>query len=244
MAIAREQIDYEPERVAVRFMRRGIPSRGYWAVSLPGHRSAARHDGRGERRDRARSSRSTASGRERRLEAAERGLPDPGRGDAAVGAQRRTRSASPTPVALRDAAARVGEERDGAGEAVARERACARRRSRRRRRSRAPSCRAAPALPARVPSARSVRSPSPTKASTSGRATGGAKRPARPVVPRSAKGGAAAPTARGSGGSVASWRASANAATAATTPTPIQISVEDGRRMVASPGRALVRRPR
>jgi hypothetical protein len=34
--IAREQIDYEPQRVAVRFMRRGIPSRGYWAVSLPG----------------------------------------------------------------------------------------------------------------------------------------------------------------------------------------------------------------
>jgi hypothetical protein len=36
VAIARGQIDYEPERVAVRFMRRGIPSRGYWAVSLPG----------------------------------------------------------------------------------------------------------------------------------------------------------------------------------------------------------------
>jgi hypothetical protein len=36
VAIARAQIDYEPERVAVRFMRRGIPSRGYWAVSLPG----------------------------------------------------------------------------------------------------------------------------------------------------------------------------------------------------------------
>jgi hypothetical protein len=36
VAIARGQIDYEPERVAVRFMRRGIPSHGYWAVSLPG----------------------------------------------------------------------------------------------------------------------------------------------------------------------------------------------------------------
>ena len=34
--IARGQIDYEPQRVAVRFMRRGIPSRGYWAVSMPG----------------------------------------------------------------------------------------------------------------------------------------------------------------------------------------------------------------
>jgi hypothetical protein len=34
--IARAQIDYEPERIAVRFMRRGIPSSGYWAVSLPG----------------------------------------------------------------------------------------------------------------------------------------------------------------------------------------------------------------
>jgi hypothetical protein len=36
MAIARTQIDYKPSRVAVRFVRRGIPSRGYWAVSLPG----------------------------------------------------------------------------------------------------------------------------------------------------------------------------------------------------------------
>lgn len=34
--IARGQIDYEPQRVAVRFMRRGVPSRAYWAVSLPG----------------------------------------------------------------------------------------------------------------------------------------------------------------------------------------------------------------
>ena len=34
--IARDQIDYEPQRVAVRFMRRGVPSRGYWAVSMPG----------------------------------------------------------------------------------------------------------------------------------------------------------------------------------------------------------------
>ena len=36
ISIARKQIDYEPQRVAVRFVRRGIPSRGYWAVSLPG----------------------------------------------------------------------------------------------------------------------------------------------------------------------------------------------------------------
>lgn len=34
--IAKQQIKYTPQRVAVRFMRRGIPSRGYWAVSLPG----------------------------------------------------------------------------------------------------------------------------------------------------------------------------------------------------------------
>lgn len=34
--IARTKIDYEPQRIAVRFIRRGIPSRGYWAVSLPG----------------------------------------------------------------------------------------------------------------------------------------------------------------------------------------------------------------
>lgn len=34
--IARDQIDYEPQRVAVRFLRRGVPSRGYWAVSMPG----------------------------------------------------------------------------------------------------------------------------------------------------------------------------------------------------------------
>jgi len=36
MTIARGQIDYEPQRFAVRFVRRGIPSRGYWAVSMPG----------------------------------------------------------------------------------------------------------------------------------------------------------------------------------------------------------------
>jgi uncharacterized membrane protein YkoI len=34
--IARAQIDYEPDRVAVRYFRRGIPSSPYWAVSLPG----------------------------------------------------------------------------------------------------------------------------------------------------------------------------------------------------------------
>ena len=36
MEIARAEIDYEPERIAVRFIRRGIPSSGFWAVSLPG----------------------------------------------------------------------------------------------------------------------------------------------------------------------------------------------------------------
>jgi hypothetical protein len=32
--IAREEIDYEPDRVMVRFTPRGIDSRPYWAVSL------------------------------------------------------------------------------------------------------------------------------------------------------------------------------------------------------------------
>jgi hypothetical protein len=36
MAIARTQVTYKPSHIAVRFVRRGIPSRGYWAVSLPG----------------------------------------------------------------------------------------------------------------------------------------------------------------------------------------------------------------
>jgi uncharacterized membrane protein YkoI len=35
IAIAREQIDYQPDRAAVRLIRRGVPSRAYWAVSLP-----------------------------------------------------------------------------------------------------------------------------------------------------------------------------------------------------------------
>lgn len=35
IVIAREQIDYTPDRAAVRLIRRGIPSRAYWAVSLP-----------------------------------------------------------------------------------------------------------------------------------------------------------------------------------------------------------------
>lgn len=34
IAIARGEIDYEPERVVVRFVPRGIQSRPYWAVSL------------------------------------------------------------------------------------------------------------------------------------------------------------------------------------------------------------------
>jgi hypothetical protein len=34
VAIARAQIDFEPEDYQIRFLRRGIPSRGYWAVSF------------------------------------------------------------------------------------------------------------------------------------------------------------------------------------------------------------------
>lgn len=32
--IARDAVDYEPDRVLVRVIRRGIPPRSYWAVSL------------------------------------------------------------------------------------------------------------------------------------------------------------------------------------------------------------------
>lgn len=32
--IAREAVDYEPDRVLVRVVRRGVPARSYWAVSL------------------------------------------------------------------------------------------------------------------------------------------------------------------------------------------------------------------
>lgn len=32
--IAREEVDFEPDRVAVRFVPRGVPSLPYWAVSL------------------------------------------------------------------------------------------------------------------------------------------------------------------------------------------------------------------
>lgn len=34
VAIAKRQVDYEPERVNVRFFRQGVPSRPFWAVSL------------------------------------------------------------------------------------------------------------------------------------------------------------------------------------------------------------------
>jgi hypothetical protein len=34
IAIARDEVAYEPDRVHVRFFRRGIPSTGFWAVSL------------------------------------------------------------------------------------------------------------------------------------------------------------------------------------------------------------------
>lgn len=34
VAIARKQIDFVPEDYQIRFLRRGIPSRGYWAVSF------------------------------------------------------------------------------------------------------------------------------------------------------------------------------------------------------------------
>jgi hypothetical protein len=42
--IARQEIDYEPERVMVRFTPRGIESRPYWSVSL----SVLDDDGRPE----------------------------------------------------------------------------------------------------------------------------------------------------------------------------------------------------
>lgn len=32
--IAREQVDYEPDRVMTRVVRRGVPARSFWAVSL------------------------------------------------------------------------------------------------------------------------------------------------------------------------------------------------------------------
>jgi hypothetical protein len=32
--IAREAAPFKPDNVQVRFLRRGVPSRGYWAVSL------------------------------------------------------------------------------------------------------------------------------------------------------------------------------------------------------------------
>ena len=34
IAIARQEIDFEPERVSVRFIPRGIPAQETWAVSL------------------------------------------------------------------------------------------------------------------------------------------------------------------------------------------------------------------
>jgi hypothetical protein len=34
VAIARTRIDFAPEDYQIRFLRRGIPSRGYWAVSF------------------------------------------------------------------------------------------------------------------------------------------------------------------------------------------------------------------
>jgi hypothetical protein len=34
IAIAREEVDFEPERVSVRFLPRGIPQEPAWAVSL------------------------------------------------------------------------------------------------------------------------------------------------------------------------------------------------------------------
>ena len=32
--IAREEVDFEPDRVGVRFLPRGVPSQPFWAVSL------------------------------------------------------------------------------------------------------------------------------------------------------------------------------------------------------------------
>jgi hypothetical protein len=34
VAIARTRIDFKPEDYQIRFLRRGIPSHGYWAVSF------------------------------------------------------------------------------------------------------------------------------------------------------------------------------------------------------------------
>ena len=40
--IARAAIDFEPDRVGIRYLKRGLQSRGYWAVSL------SRENGAGE----------------------------------------------------------------------------------------------------------------------------------------------------------------------------------------------------
>jgi hypothetical protein len=45
VAIAKKQIDYVPEKVQVRFLKRGFQSRSFWAVSL----STVGADGRLER---------------------------------------------------------------------------------------------------------------------------------------------------------------------------------------------------
>jgi hypothetical protein len=34
VAIAREEVDFQPEKVLVRFVQRGLDARPYWAVSL------------------------------------------------------------------------------------------------------------------------------------------------------------------------------------------------------------------
>lgn len=45
VAIAKRQVQYQPDRTQVRFVRRGVPkARGYWAVSLSTLDSSGRLD--------------------------------------------------------------------------------------------------------------------------------------------------------------------------------------------------------
>ena len=56
VAIARPRIDFVPQDHQIRFIRRGIPPRGFWVVSFfirkPGRRLQARHGRRRRRLDR------------------------------------------------------------------------------------------------------------------------------------------------------------------------------------------------
>ena len=94
--IARAAVDFEPDRVGIRYLKRGFQSRGYWAVSL-------------SRRKRGRRARADDRRRRRRTDREDRGDPEGKRLATRCGVPVRPRAANPAPTQAKPAPSRASD---------------------------------------------------------------------------------------------------------------------------------------